>query len=78
MSAANQTNELGTRNRQLTWWSANIVLTMLAMQLLLPTNAFAWGETGHRVVCQIAYDSLLPAARHELDRLPSVHFRIHN
>lgn len=41
----------------------------LLLLLVLPSLAFAWGETGHRVVCQIAYDELLPAARAELDRL---------
>lgn len=35
----------------------------------LPGPVLAWGETGHRVVCQIAYDELLPEARAELDRL---------
>ncbi len=35
----------------------------------LPGPVLAWGETGHRVVCQIAYDELLPDARAELDRL---------
>lgn len=45
------------------------VLWLLSVQLLLPGNALAWGETGHRVVCQIAYDELLPDARDELDRL---------
>lgn len=32
----------------------------------------AWGETGHRVVCQIAYEELSPEARAELDRLLSL------
>ncbi len=36
---------------------------------LMPSLVFAWGETGHRVVCQIAYKELLPEARAELDRL---------
>jgi hypothetical protein len=37
--------------------------------LLLPVIAFAWGQTGHRAVCQIAYDELSPVARVEVDRL---------
>lgn len=41
----------------------------LLLLIVLPSFAFAWGETGHRVVCQIAYDELLPQARVELDRL---------
>ena len=35
----------------------------------LPAAALAWGEDGHRVVCQIAYDELTEAARAEVDRL---------
>ena len=42
---------------------------LLLLLILTPSLAFAWGETGHRVVCQIAYDQLLPNARVELDRL---------
>ena len=42
---------------------------LLLLLVLFPSFAFAWGETGHRVVCQIAYDELLPDARVELDRL---------
>lgn len=37
--------------------------------ILAPSFAFAWGETGHRALCQIAYEELLPEARQELDRL---------
>lgn len=36
---------------------------------LMPSLVLAWGETGHRVVCQIAYEELLPEARAEMDRL---------
>ena len=42
---------------------------LLLLLILTPSFAFAWGETGHRVVCQMAYDALLPEARVELDRL---------
>ncbi len=45
---------------------------------LLPSIAFGWGETGHRVVCQIAYEELLPAARAELDRLLALDARFDN
>jgi hypothetical protein len=41
----------------------------LILWLLLPSLAFAWGETGHRVVCQIAYEEMQPDTRAELDRL---------
>jgi hypothetical protein len=42
---------------------------LLLLLILTPSIAFAWGDTGHRVVCQIAYEELLPEARTELDRL---------
>ena len=42
---------------------------LLGLLVMLPGAALAWGETGHRVVCQIAYEELLPEARAELDRL---------
>jgi len=39
---------------------------------VLPICAFGWGETGHRVVCQIAFDELHDKARTEVERLLSV------
>jgi hypothetical protein len=36
---------------------------------LLPSIALGWGEDGHRVVCQIAFDELTPSARTEVIRL---------
>ena len=36
---------------------------------LLSSIAFAWGEDGHRIVCQIAFDELTPAAESEVIRL---------
>lgn len=44
-------------------------VVLLAFSILLPGVAAAWGETGHRVVCEIAYQELLPSVRQELDRL---------
>ena len=37
--------------------------------LLVPLPAFGWGETGHRVVCQIAFDELGVNVRAEVQRL---------
>ncbi len=37
--------------------------------LLVPSIAFCWGEDGHRVVCQIAFDEMTPSARTEVTRL---------
>lgn len=51
----------------------NIACTILLMVAMsLPGAAFAWGETGHRVVCQIAYDELSADARAVVDRLISL------
>lgn len=36
---------------------------------LVPTPALAWGDQGHHLTCQIAYGSLTPRARQEVDRL---------
>jgi hypothetical protein len=35
----------------------------------MPAVVLGWGGTGHRVVCEIAYQELQPEARAELDRL---------
>ena len=37
--------------------------------VLVPSIALSWGEDGHRVVCQIAFDELTTAARSEVNRL---------
>lgn len=42
---------------------------IVSLILFVPTVVFGWGSTGHRVVCEIAYQELQPQARAELDRL---------
>ncbi|MDH4125785.1 MAG: S1/P1 nuclease, partial [Gammaproteobacteria bacterium] len=42
---------------------------LLLLILIAPAAVLAWGGTGHRVVCEIAYQELQPEARAELDRL---------
>ncbi len=42
---------------------------LILLFFLVPSIAFGWGEDGHRVVCQIAFDELTPAARSEVNRL---------
>lgn len=39
------------------------------LMLFAPSVVLGWGETGHRVVCEIAYQELSPEARAELERL---------
>ena len=53
----------------MTKYAVTHALLLVAILLVTPNSAHAWGETGHRVVCQIAYDELSPEARHEVDRL---------
>lgn len=43
-----------------------------ALLAVLPAVTFGWGETGHRVVCQIAFDELHDKARTEVERLMSL------
>ena len=43
--------------------------TMLFLSMLLPGFAFAWGDTGHSTVCEIAYAELTREARRQVDRL---------
>lgn len=45
------------------------VKCLLLLILSVPTVAFGWGATGHRIVCEIAYQELQPDVRAEVDRL---------
>lgn len=36
---------------------------------ILPTSAFAWGDHGHRIVCELAFRLALPETRAEIRRL---------
>ena len=42
--------------------------------LLFSTPLFAWNSAGHRIIAQIAYDQLTPAAKKEVDALTAVMF----
>jgi hypothetical protein len=42
---------------------------LVALVVLFPAVVFGWGETGHRVVCQIAFDELTETAQLEVERL---------
>jgi hypothetical protein len=42
---------------------------LVVLAAALPVCAYGWGETGHRVVCQIAFDELHDRARTEVERL---------
>ncbi|MGO8953323.1 MAG: S1/P1 nuclease [Rhodomicrobium sp.] len=40
-----------------------------ALQFIAAPEALAWGDTGHRIVCQLAYIELNPAAKAKVDAL---------
>ena len=44
-------------------------LLFVCCLLIVPRAALAWGETGHYVVCQMAFDALDAAAKTEVERL---------
>ena len=45
------------------------VFVICALLLAVPASAFAWHDTGHMVVAQVAYLRLTPAAKAEVDSL---------
>lgn len=46
-----------------------LALGVAAILLMVSTPALAWGWTGHRTVCEIAFRNLTPAAKAEVTRL---------
>ena len=42
---------------------------LLLALVLAPTDAFAWGRLGHRLVAALAWDDLTPATRARIDAL---------
>lgn len=43
--------------------------SILLIIAIIPSVALGWGATGHRAVCQIAYDEISDATRAEVNRL---------
>lgn len=41
----------------------------LLMFLFVPRVVYAWGDNGHKIICEIAFQELTPAARREVLRL---------
>jgi len=46
-----------------------LFLGVAASGLIAPSGARAWGDAGHRIVCQLAYLELTPAAKAKADAL---------
>ena len=60
-------------------------LVVLFLVTVFASNSFGWGEEGHRMVCRIAYRSLSPEDRKEVDRItkayktpPDTDLKIHS
>ena len=49
-----------------------MVLAAIIGAALMPSSAFAWGDVGHRVICQIAYDELRPEIKARVDALVAI------
>ena len=51
---------------------ALIGLAAMMGAALMPSSAFAWGDIGHRVICQIAYAELKPEIKARVDALVAI------
>ena len=40
-----------------------------ALAFVPPSHALAWGDEGHRIVCEIAFLEMAPATRAEVEAL---------
>jgi hypothetical protein len=47
----------------------HVVAVCVGVTLIAPIAAWAWGEDGHRVVCELAYLELAPRAKERVDKL---------
>ena len=56
---------------------ALLLLAAAASQLAAAPQAFAWGDAGHKIVCQLAYLELTPAAKAKVDALIALDPKFH-
>lgn len=47
----------------------SLFVAVFFLSLLPLQDILAWGQEGHRIVCQIAYDNLSCCARHKIDKI---------
>jgi hypothetical protein len=52
-------------------WPVVVVLTIVASVAGAPRDAWAWGDEGHRVICEIAFRLAQPNTRAEIRKLIS-------
>ena len=50
-------------------WPVVVVLTIIAAVAGIPRYAWAWGDEGHKVICEIAFRLAQPNTRAEIQRL---------
>ena len=50
-------------------WPVVVVLTFVAAVAGVPRSAWAWGDEGHKVICEIAFRLVQPSTRAEIQRL---------
>lgn len=50
---------------------------IIASAVLQPLPAYAWGQTGHRIIAKIAYDNLNCGTRRKIDKLLGKHGMIY-
>ena len=60
-----------------TWRLALVLFAAAASQFAAAPEAFAWGDAGHRIVCQLAYLELTPAAKAKVDALIALDPKFH-
>ncbi len=54
-----------------------VLLAGAALQLAAAQQALAWGDAGHKIVCQLAYLELTPAAKAKVDALIALDPKFH-
>ncbi|HEV2292775.1 MAG TPA: S1/P1 nuclease [Tepidisphaeraceae bacterium] len=55
-----------------------VPLVVVLCTLFAPTSAWAWNDTGHRLIATMAYDELTPAVRARVDSILRAHPRYDN
>lgn len=52
----------------------NVKIISVTLLLCFASAVFAWNNAGHRIIAQIAYDQLTPAAKEKVDALTNILF----
>ncbi len=60
-----------------TRWLVLLSIAAAGLQLAAAPQAFAWTDAGHKIVCQLAYLELTPAAKAKVDALIALDPKFH-